>query len=486
MASLANAHPHKVRPQDVQTERGNLHWTPLNDERELDHIPGDDGWPLVGTTLMQLADPVGFDQRMLARHGPVFRTRSFGRRQVTLIGPDANEAVLFDRDKLFSSEQGWGPVLNLLFPRGLMLMDFAAHRADRRALSIAFKPEPMRHYCGLLNADIARVVDGWGPASGSAERKFYPAIKALTLETAATSFLGLPFGPEADRLNRAFSDMVQAAVAPIRRPLPFTAMGKGVAGRKLLVEYFTRLLRERRANPGQDMFSQFALARRDGDGDGDGGDGDADGELLAEDVVVDHMIFLMMAAHDTITSSFTTLIWQLAQHPEWQEKLRAEAQAAAGGDGVSLAYDALGQMELTDMAFKEALRLMPPVPSTPRRALREFTFGDYRIPAGTDVGISAAAVHADPALWPDPERFDPLRFTPAAVAARHKFAWIPYGGGAHMCIGLHFAVMQTKLLVHHILTRYAVEAAPGYTPAWQPWPIPKPRDGLRLTFRRLG
>jgi cytochrome P450 len=143
-------------------------------------------------------------------------------------------------------------------------------------------------------------------------------------------------------------------------------------------------------------------------------------------------------------------------------------------------------MELTDMAFKEALRLMAPVPSTPRRALRDFTFAGYRIPAGTDVDVSAAAVHADPALWPEPDRFDPLRFTPAAVAARHKYAWIPYGGGAHMCLGLHFAVMQTKVLLNHILSRYVVETVPGYSPAWQAWPIPKPRDGLRVTFRRLG
>jgi cytochrome P450 len=199
VASLA-----PTRAHEIQSEKGNPHWTRLTSESALDHIPGEDGWPLVGTTFQQLADPIGFGQRMQARHGPVFRTRSFGRRQVTLIGPDANELVLFDRDKLFSSEQGWGPVLNLLFPRGLMLMDFAGHRADRRALSIAFKPEPMRHYCDLLNSDIARVVEGWGEG----ERLFYPAIKALTLETAATSFLGLPFGPEADRLNQAFVDMV--------------------------------------------------------------------------------------------------------------------------------------------------------------------------------------------------------------------------------------------------------------------------------------
>jgi len=422
---------------------------------------------------MQLSDPMGFQQRMAETYGPVYRTRSFGRRGVNLIGAEANELVLFDRDKLFSNEQGWGPMLNLLFPRGLMLMDFEPHRADRRALSIAFKPEPMRAYCSVLNTDIASAVDRWG-----GPMRFYDAIKALTLDTAASSFLGLPLGPEADALNKAFVDMVQASVGIVRKPLPFTKMGKGVAGRRLMVDYFGKLLRERRANPGQDMFSQFAMARREGAGRDDGA-------LLPEDVVVDHMIFLMMAAHDTITSSATVLFWQLARNPQWQERLRAEARAVTGGNGLPLSYDDLGRMELTELAFKEALRFMPPVPNMPRRALRDFEFGGYRIPAGTPVGISPAATHADPVHWPSPGVFDPLRFTPENVAKRHKYAWVPFGGGAHMCLGLHFAYMQVKLLVSHILTRYDVTMQAGGDPSWQAWPIPKPRDGLRVELRRI-
>ena len=455
----------------IQTDRGNPHWVRHPGDNALDHIPGEDGLPIIGTTFAQLADPAGFNARMVERYGPVYRARSFGRRGVNLIGPEANELVLFDRDKLFSNEQGWGPILNLLFPRGLMLMDHEAHRIDRRALSVAFKPEPMRAYADLLNRDIASGVEQWG--GDAFTLRVYDAIKALTLQTAATSFLGLPLGPEADRLGKAFTAMVQASVAPVRRPLPFTAMGRGVAGRRMMIDWFTRLLADRRANPGQDMFSQFALARRE------------DGSLLDADVVVDHMIFLLMAAHDTITSSFTTLIWHLALDTGWQDTLRDEALAAAGAPGRALPFDRLASMEQTELAFKEALRIMPPVPAMPRRALRDFSFGGYHIPAGTTVGITPAAVHADPALWPDPERFDPLRFTPDKVAKRHKYAWVPFGGGAHMCLGLHFATMQTRILAHHILTRYRITAPPGYAPRWQAWPIPRPRDGLPLEFRRI-
>lgn len=446
------------------------HWSQAQAADALDHIPGEDGWPIIGTTLELLADPIGYGAKMQVRYGNVYRHRGFGRRGVVLMGADANELVLFDRDRIFSSEQGWGPLLDLLFPRGLMLLDFDHHRVDRRALSIAFKPGPMRHYADALNHGIARQVDQWRGQT----MKFYPAIKQLTLDLAADSFMGLPLGAEADRINRAFVDMVAASIGVVRKPLPFTAMGRGVAGRTFLIDYFTReTIRRRKQGGGQDMFSQFATATRD------------DGTLLPVDQVVDHMIFLMMAAHDTITSSGTSLVWLLASNPDWQERVRAELLAVTGGAGRPLAYDDLGKVELTEMAFKEALRLIPPVPALPRRALKEFTFGGYRIPAGTGVGITPAAVHMDPEHWPQPAQFNPLRFTPEEAAKRHKYAWVPFGGGAHMCLGLHFAYMQIKVLMAHILTRYRIELEPGYQPQWQHWPIPKPKDGLTVRFAAL-
>ena len=446
------------------------HWSQPQSAQALDHIPGEDGWPVVGTTLQLLADPIGYGVRMRGKYGNIYRNNAFGRRGVILLGAEANELVLFDREKIFSSAQGWGQVLDLLFPRGLMLLDFDHHRVDRRALSIAFKPEPMRHYADALNRGIGERVEQW---RGQA-MLFYPAIKQLTLDLAADSFMGLPLGPESSRINQAFVDMVAASIGVVRKPLPFTKMGRGVAGRKFLVAYFTaEALRRRAEGGGQDMFSQFATATRE------------DGSLLPVDQVVDHMIFLMMAAHDTITSSATALVWQLAQHPQWQEQLRAEILAVTGGAGRPLGYDDLGKLELTEMAFKESLRLIPPVPSLPRRALREFTFQGFRIPAGTGVGINPATVHMMEEFWPDPYKFDPLRFTPEQAAGRHKYAWVPFGGGAHMCLGLHFAYMQIKLLMAQILSRYQIEIAPGYAPEWQPWPIPKPKDGLKVTFKPL-
>lgn len=452
----------------ASSEAANPHWTKRAGKNDLSHIPGEDGWPVIGTTLRMLRDPIGYGRHMVETYGPVFRSNAFGGQNISLVGADANELMLFDRDKLFSSEQGWGPLLNLLFPRGLMLMDFDHHRMDRRALGVAFKPEPMRGYVAEMNRIFAEQLPQW-----RGDMLFYPAIKQITLDVAASAFLGVPLGPEADKVNKAFVDMVQASIGVVRAPIPGTAMGRGVAGRKYLIEYFGPQIEERRRNENrQDMFSQFCRATRD------------DGSHLSDDEIIDHMNFLMMAAHDTITSSVTSMVWMLAKYPEWQEKVRAECLSIAPA-GAQITPEQLDEFEITEMVFKETLRVIPPVPSIPRRALRDFEFRGYRIPAGTSVGISPSYVHKMPEHWEDPERFDPLRFTPENSKGRHKYAWVPFGGGAHMCLGLHFAYMQMKLFIHHLLTQVTVETAPGYEPAWQPWPIPKPADGLKVTMRGL-
>lgn len=439
------------------------------DPRSLRHIPGDEGWPIIGNTLKVLADPKGQIERQAAKYGPIYRTRLFGETSVTLLGPEANELVLFDQARLFSSTHGWGPILGLLFPRGLMLLDFEEHRLHRRALSVAFKSGPMKSYLVDLDRGIAERVRQWKAQPG--EMLVYPAMKQLTLDLAATSFLGAEIGPEVKEITGAFVDMVAAAVAPIRTPLPFTQMGRGVAGRKRIVAYFSEQIPIRRARGGEDLFSQLCQATHE------------DGALLSTQDIIDHMSFLMMAAHDTLTSSLTSFVGELAANPEWQARLRDEVKGLGIEANDPSSIDNLEKMPLSEMAFKEALRLKPPVPSMPRRAVREFSFRGYTIPAGTSVGINPLYTHHMPSIWSDPDKFDPMRFSDEASRNRHRFAWVPFGGGAHMCLGLHFAYMQAKTFARHLLQNLELSQDAGYKADWQMWPIPKPRDGLKVKIK---
>jgi cytochrome P450 len=436
----------------------------------LAHIPGDEGWPLVGNTFKVLADPKRFTERMAQRYGPVHRSRVFGETGLALLGPEANELVLFDAQKLFSSALGWGPILDLLFPRGLMLLDFEEHRLHRRVLSVAFKAGPMNSYLQRLNHGISTEVAKW---PRKREIPLNPLIKALTLELATNSFLGSELGPELEPVKRAFTAMVAASISVIRVPLPATKMRRGVKSRAFVIEYLTRLIPYRREKGGDDLFSQLCCASYE------------DGSLLTAQDIVDHFSFLMMAAHDTLTSALSSLLYWLAAHPEWQEKVRAELASLRLAPGEPLGFTDLDKLVLGEMVFKEAMRLIPPVPSIPRRAVRAFEFKGFRIPAGTSINVNPLYTHHMAEVWPQPERFDPLRFTEEVSRDRHKFAFIPFGGGAHTCIGLNFAYMQAKCFLFHCLRDVRVTIAPGYRPDWQMWPIPRPRDGLMATLSPL-
>ena len=421
--------------------------------------------------------PSAHAEAMHRKHGPVYRDHLFGVRSVAMLGPEANELVLFDRDKNFSSSGGWGFLLDRLFPRGLMLMDFDEHRLHRKALGVAFKPAPMKAYLGALNDGISRRIAEWHLAGsgqgGTTDLQFYPAIKQLTLDLAATSFLGIELGPQANAVNRAFVDMVAAIVGVVRTPIPGTQMWKGVKGRETIVAFFRQEIPKRRAGQATDLFSELCRATKE------------DGSLLTDQEIADHMSFLMMAAHDTLTSSVTSLVYLLGKHPEWQDKLRAEMHGLGLPPGAPLPYERLGELALLEMAFKEAMRINPPVPGIPRAAVRDFQFKGHDIPAGTRVGINTIFTHRMPEIWPEPLKFDPLRFTDEAVRARHKYAWVPFGGGAHMCLGLHFAYMQAKSFFYHLLTTTRVSLAHDYVPRWQMWPIPNPATGCRYRIERM-
>ena len=280
-------------------------------------------------------------------------------------------------------------------------------------------------------------------------------------------------GEEAEALKRSFIDTVAASIAVIRVPLPGTLMARGVAGRAFIIDYFKRQIPRRRDSGGDDLFSHLCRATHE------------DGSLLTAEDIADHMSFLTMAAHDTLTSGLTSFIYRLAAAPDWQCALREDLLAQNAKPDEPLPYDRLERLPLTEMAFKEAMRISPPVPSIPRRAVRDFEFNGFHIPGGTAVSISPLYTHHMPDVWPQPERYDPMRFSEAASRDRHKFAFVPFGGGAHMCLGLNFAYMQAKCFAWHFLSRFRVSVENGYRPAWRMWPIPQPRDGLRVTLARV-
>lgn len=436
--------------------------------RALDHLPGHSGWPLVGHSFEFLADPLAYARRFLATYGPVSRSSFLLEPRVNLISAEGNERILQDRDRIFSAWGGWDPVLGLLFPRGLMLRDGNDHRYHRRLMQPAFRKEALAAYLECMAPRIAQTIAQWQQRRTF---EFYPEIKRLTLTLAAEVFLGLKLQAEVDQVSRDFTDVVEASAAVNRLPLLGRHFARGLHARQRLERFLTSLIPARRTGNGSDLFTQLCHAE------------DEAGNRYDDREVIDHLIFLMMAAHDTTTSALTTIAYALAHDQGWQERLRQLSQPIGKAPP---GFDDLAKLEVYDWVLRESLRLYPPLTIIIRRATQDFEIHGYRIPAKTAVMIFPVLTGRLPEWWTDPDRFDPERFSPArAEHRRHPFAWAPFGGGAHMCLGLHFAEMQVKAILHPLLQAVRLRVADGYQMPYQLAPIAKPRDGLPLVMEPL-
>ncbi|CAM3860544.1 cytochrome P450 [Smaragdicoccus niigatensis] len=448
------------------------HSTPLAQPPEgsgLKPVMGDQGLPYVGWAPVAINDFAGFARKRYDTYGPVSWTGMLGTRAVNVLGPDALGEVLNNRDKAFANGRGWSYFIGPFFNRGIMLLDFEEHLEHKRIMQQAFTRDRLIDYLGTMNSGIARVTGEWRPG-----RHFpmYESTKHLLLDVATEVFVGEEPGPESDDINEAFIDTVAAGMAYVRADVPGGRWHRGIVGRKQLEEYFRALIPAKRAGNGTDLFSWLCRAQTD------------DGLSFSDDDVVNHMIFVLMAAHDTSAITTGTVAYYLGKHPEWQHRLRAEVKSMGKP---MLDYADLDRMPLMDMVFREALRINPPVGGIARRTVKDTSIVGHYIPANTLILLLPQAQHRLEKFWDQPHRFDPERFAPhRREDKQHRFLWSPFGGGVHKCIGMYFGGMQVKSIMYQLLLNFSWTVPDGYRPEMKYGTGYYPADGLPVHLTRLG
>ena len=430
---------------------------------------GDRGLPVIGHLPAYLRDPVALMDRQWQRYGPVSRLPVFGTDAVLLLGPDACEEAFRNKDKAFANGPAWTRLVGPFFRRGLMLIDFEEHHGHRRIMQEAFTRDRLESYAERMGPAIERGLDAWQPQD---DFRAYPALKQLTLDIAADIFMGgaEDHGPdEMDRVNAAFIDCVQAASGIVRGRVPFTRWGRAYRGRAVLEDFLRHYLPARRATRTSDIFSVLCHIETE------------DGQRFSDDDVVDHMIFLMMAAHDTSTITVSTILQHLGQHPGWQDRCRAESLAL--GPHPTLAE--LEGLESIDLVMKECLRLVAPVTILVRKTVKDTAVQGIAIPKDSDVVVGVQYSHLMPELWTDPHRFDPDRFSAERREDKsHRYAWEPFGGGVHKCIGLYFAGAEIKTILHQLLRGHRWSVDPSYVVPMDYHSLPFPKDGQPIDLVR--
>jgi len=250
------------------------------------------------------------------------------------------------------------------------------------------------------------------------------------------------------------------------------------AFRRAIAEFdalVARLIAERRAGAVErDDLLGLLLAAHDAD----------TGERLNDRQLREEALTIFIAGHETTAIALSWVWYLLARHPEAEARLHEEVDRVLGGRAPGHAD--LARLEWTRMVIDEALRLYPPVHAVSRNATCEDRIGGVRIPRGSNISISMYMTHRNPNLWEDPERFDPERFAPAAVAQRHRFAYLPFGGGPRICIGNGFAIAEMQVIVAMVAQRYRLRLAPGHVVEPIGLVTLRPKNGVQVMLEPRG
>ena len=439
----------------------------------LKQVLGDAGLPIIGHMIESFRGGPEFLMHLYRKNGPVSFAYSPALPAVVALGPDAAQTIYTNRNKDYS-QKGWLPAIGPFFKRGLMLLDFDEHMYHRRIMQEAFTRSRLTGYVGHID-DVATQVINNDWVANDARFLLYPAMKELTLDIASMVFMGHEPGSDKElvtKVNNAFTTTVRAGNAVIRTSVPPFTWWRGLQARKLLEDYFAERVQEARRAEGSDLLSVLCQSE------------DEDGNKFSDEDIVNHMIFLMMAAHDTSTSVSTTMVHYLAANPDWQDRCRDESDRL--GDG-PLDIEALEKLETLDLVMNESIRMVTPVQWAMRQAVRDTDLLGFYIPAGTNVIAYPGLNHRLPEIWTDPYKFDPSRFAePRNEHKRHRYAFTPFGGGAHKCIGMVFGQLEVKTILHRLLRKYSLERPrPGYKATWDYGGMPVPMDGMPIVLRPL-
>ncbi|SBW28882.1 monooxygenase [Candidatus Protofrankia californiensis] len=256
--------------------------------------------------------------------------------------------------------------------------------------------------------------------------------------------------------------------------LPLPSVRRRRSSRQALDRVVYNLIERRRRDgaEGGDLLSLLLSAR-----DADTGDG------MDDTQVRDEVLTIMLAGHETTANALTWTFHLLGRHPEVAAALHAELDTVLAGRCPTVAD--LPHLPFTDAVFKESMRLYPPVWAMSRYLVEDRIVGGYPLPAGSTLLLSQWVVHRDGKWWPEPERFDPSRWIGDRVDPhRPRYAYFPFGGGPHQCIGNSFAQTEGVLALATISRRWMFEPVAGLQITPEPLVTLRPRDGLPMTIRR--
>ena len=439
--------------------------------------PGPSGPRMLAHLRAIRSDPLGFLQGMTRTFGPVVQFPIPSPASYLVADPAAVRRVLVDRARSYDKGTVQYRSLSLVTGEGLLTTSGDLWRRQRRMVQPAFHRASLEAVVGHAATATDDLIVRWGDVSRGAVIDIDEAMMRVALETVAASLFGTDLSADADRLARATLEaldvVVSSAQVPVRLPDWTPSQRRLRRATRELDDAVHRMVQRRLAEPEPrtDLLGLLVAA--------------LDGEQpipLRE--VRDELVSFMVAGHETAASAMTWALWLLAGDEVSQQRAIDEVDDVLGERRVSA--EDLTHLPYLRAVVDEAMRLYPPVWLVTRRAMEPDVLGGREIPADSLVIMTPYLAQRDPAVWPDPERFDPQRFLgEQRGGAADDAAYWPFGLGPRMCVGKDFAYLESIAVLASLLQRVRVARVPAQAdPRAVPLVTLRPAGALPLVVTR--
>lgn len=433
---------------------------------------------LLGHTMQFQKDPLNFITKVASEYGPVATYRLGNMTLHAINHPEGVQRVLHDNNRNYIKGEYY-KIIRAVAGDGLIASEGEHWLRQRRLMNPSFHRQRISIFSEIMTRRTQAMLDHW-EKDGLVDKSlnFAEEMTGLTMGIITESMFSTQFVDHNRKVGRALAYMLEDV--NYRFTVPFypgysVPTPRNLRARKELQVIDNAIYgiinnRRRQGGGGDDLLGMLMSAK-----DEDTGEGMTDKQLR------DEVVTVFAAGHETTAIALSWLFYLLSKHPEVALRLYAEVDAL--GDKTPDMSD-LPKLVYTRQAIDETLRVYPPAWILNRYTVADDELCGYPIKAGSVVMISPFVNHHLPEFWPDPEKFDPDRFTPDKVASRPRFAYLPFGGGPHQCIGNNFALVEATLVTAVIAQHFRLELAPGTSVVPQPTVTLRPKGGLQMIPRQ--
>ncbi len=411
---------------------------------------------------------------------PLVRTRMLGRNTFFVCDPNLVQQVLVDDNDSFVKAESMRRALEPTLGQGILTAEGARWRLQRRVAAPVFRPAHVNSFVPAMITAARTMRDRWDSLPDGAELEVTSEMMHVTFDIILETMLSGRGNADVFRVEHSMRDFLEStswatALSALGAPewTPFPGKLRAARAGAYLQRTVSDRIAERRHTGERlpDLLSLMMDARDPETGEG-----------LNDTDIRDNLLTFIGAGHETTALALTWTFYLLARHPDIEARVLAEITSVTGG--AALEADQVPALTYTRQVIQEAMRVYPPVAIVVRQPNRPLTIAGHPVATTDNVFVPIYAIHHHHNLWPDPEVFDPERFTPDAVKQRHRWAYLPFSAGPRICIGMGFALLEAVAILGTLLPRVHLSAAPGFKPTPKLRVTMRPAEGMPMRVTR--